>query len=57
MISVCRSRRNGASIEIIGTPAAHKKHVVLEGGHVAQDIRGMFREVLDWLDRYLGPVR
>ena len=26
-------------IEIIGTPAAHKKHVAfLEGGHVAQDI-------------------
>ena len=44
-------------IEIIGTPAAHKRHVVLEGGHVAQDIRGMFREVLAWLDKYLGPVR
>ena len=43
-------------IEIIGTPAAHKRHVVLEGGHVAQDIRGMFREVLAWLDKYLGPV-
>ena len=43
-------------VEILGTPAEHKKHVILPGGHVPQDIRGLFREVLDWLDKYLGPV-
>jgi formylglycine-generating enzyme required for sulfatase activity/dienelactone hydrolase/predicted Ser/Thr protein kinase len=43
--------------ELIGTPEPHKKHVALEGGHVPQDIRGLFREVLNWLDTYLGPVR
>ena len=42
--------------ELLGTPAGHKRHVALEGGHVPQDIRGLFREVLDWFDRYLGPV-
>jgi formylglycine-generating enzyme required for sulfatase activity/tRNA A-37 threonylcarbamoyl transferase component Bud32/dienelactone hydrolase len=42
--------------ELLGTPEPHKKHVVLEGGHVPQDIRGLFREVLNWLDLYLGPV-
>lgn len=44
-------------LEILGTPAPHKKSVVLEGGHVPQDIRGLFREVLSWLDQYLGPVK
>jgi dipeptidyl aminopeptidase/acylaminoacyl peptidase len=43
-------------VEILGTPAEHKKHVILPGGHVPQDIRGLFREVLDWLDKYLGAV-
>ncbi len=42
--------------DILGTPPDRKKHVALEGGHVPQDIRGLFREVLDWLDKYLGPV-
>jgi formylglycine-generating enzyme required for sulfatase activity/dienelactone hydrolase/predicted Ser/Thr protein kinase len=42
--------------ELLGTPPEHKKHVALEGGHVPQDIRGLFREVLDWYDKYLGPV-
>ncbi|MBA3949935.1 MAG: hypothetical protein H0X44_08335 [Acidobacteria bacterium] len=42
--------------ELLGTPPAHKKHVALPGGHVPQDIRGLFREVLDWYDKYLGRV-
>jgi dienelactone hydrolase len=43
--------------EAWGTPAAHKKHVVLEGGHYNDLPRAQFiREVSDWLDRYLGPV-
>jgi dipeptidyl aminopeptidase/acylaminoacyl peptidase len=44
-------------VEILGTPAEHKKHIVLEGGHVPQDIRGLFREVLAFLDHYFGPVK
>jgi hypothetical protein len=43
--------------ELLGTPEPHKKYVVLEGGHVPQDIRGLFREVLNWLDTYLGQVK
>jgi dienelactone hydrolase len=43
--------------ELLGTPPEHKRHVSLEGGHVPQDMRSVFREVLDWYDRYLGPVR
>ncbi|HVR28153.1 MAG TPA: protein kinase [Thermoanaerobaculia bacterium] len=41
---------------LLGTPAAHKRHVVFEGaGHVPPRIE-LIREILDWLDRFLGPV-
>ena len=42
----------------LGTPPEHKRHVVLNGGHyiVGQQRSQVAREVLDWLDRYLGPV-
>jgi dipeptidyl aminopeptidase/acylaminoacyl peptidase len=43
--------------ELLGTPPEHKRHVALEGGHAPADLRGMIREVLDWYDKYLGPVR
>jgi predicted esterase len=42
--------------KLLGTPAEHKKHVIYEGaGHVPPRIE-LVREILDWLDRYLGPV-
>ena len=40
----------------IGTPAADKKYVVFESGHVPPRI-AVTKESLAWLDRYLGPVR
>jgi formylglycine-generating enzyme required for sulfatase activity/dienelactone hydrolase len=44
--------------EFLGTPEAHKKHQVYPGGH---GLLGLFSkqirdDMLDWLDRYLGPV-
>lgn len=44
--------------EFLGTPEAHKKHKVYPGGH---GLLGLFsdqirNEVVEWLDRYLGPV-
>jgi hypothetical protein len=41
----------------LGTPANNKKHVIYEGGHGAFPRPDAVRECLDWLDRYLGPVR
>lgn len=41
--------------DLLGTPAAHKRHAVFEAGH-AVPIDDAAREVLPWLDRYLGPV-
>ena len=42
--------------QLLGAPEKEKRHVVFEAGHVVpRDL--MSREVLDWLDRYLGPVK
>ena len=44
-------------VELLGTPAEHKRHAVLDGGHVPMDMRGLFRETFDFLDKHFGPVR
>ena len=33
-----------------------KKHYVFEGGHVPPRQHEMIRVVLEWFDKYLGPV-
>jgi formylglycine-generating enzyme required for sulfatase activity/predicted Ser/Thr protein kinase/dienelactone hydrolase len=43
--------------QLFGTPPEHKKQVTLEGGHAPNDMRALFRETLDWFDKYLGPVK
>ena len=40
---------------LLGTPAPDKKHVQFDSGHMPP-IQDVMREVLDWLDRNLGPV-
>jgi pimeloyl-ACP methyl ester carboxylesterase len=40
--------------ELLGTPAADKKHVVAPGGHFVPT-PVIIGETLDWLDKYLGP--
>ena len=42
--------------DMLGTPAEHKRLVLLDGGHVPASTNEVIREVLDWLDLYLGPV-
>jgi formylglycine-generating enzyme required for sulfatase activity len=44
-------------LQLVGTPADRKKHVALDGGHIPSDWHAVIREVLDWYDRWLGPVR
>ena len=41
---------------LLGAPERDKRHVLFEGGHVPPRIQDLIKEVLDWLDRYLGPV-
>jgi formylglycine-generating enzyme required for sulfatase activity/dienelactone hydrolase/predicted Ser/Thr protein kinase len=42
--------------ELFGTPPQDKRLALLEGGHIPARLEDVIREVLDWLDRYLGPV-
>jgi hypothetical protein len=42
---------------ILGTAGNDKKHVKYDGGHGVFPRPDAVRECLDWLDRYLGPVR
>ena len=44
-----------ALFRLLGTPAADKRLVQSDGGHIPP-LQDIMREVLDWLDRYLGPV-
>ena len=38
------------------TPEMSKRLVLLDGGHVPNSVNDVIRELLDWLDRFLGPV-
>jgi predicted Ser/Thr protein kinase/dienelactone hydrolase len=39
----------------LGTPEKDKRHAVLDGGHIPP-YEQMVKEILDWLDKYQGPV-
>jgi eukaryotic-like serine/threonine-protein kinase len=41
--------------ELLGVPEPDKRHAILEGGHLPPRV-AIIKEVLAWLDRYLGPV-
>jgi formylglycine-generating enzyme required for sulfatase activity/cephalosporin-C deacetylase-like acetyl esterase/predicted Ser/Thr protein kinase len=40
----------------LGTPEKDKRHAVLDGGHIPQ-YEEVAKEILDWLDKYQGPVK
>jgi eukaryotic-like serine/threonine-protein kinase len=40
----------------LGASDDHKRHVILEGGHVPYDVNEVIREILNWLDLYQGPL-
>ena len=42
---------------LLGTPEKDKRHFIFEGGHVPLRIEPLIKEILDWLDKYLGQVR
>ncbi|HXV64351.1 MAG TPA: SUMF1/EgtB/PvdO family nonheme iron enzyme, partial [Vicinamibacteria bacterium] len=42
---------------LLGTAPDDKKHVIYEVGHAGLPPKEEIRETLDWLDKYLGPVR
>ncbi|HRV47891.1 MAG TPA: protein kinase [Sedimentisphaerales bacterium] len=44
---------------LLGSPATEKRHILFPGGHaVPREYRKQYhREIVEWLDRCLGPVR
>jgi DNA-binding winged helix-turn-helix (wHTH) protein/formylglycine-generating enzyme required for sulfatase activity/dienelactone hydrolase len=42
--------------ERLGTPAADKRHVLYDSGHLVPRPQ-LSKEAHDWFDRYLGPIR
>jgi formylglycine-generating enzyme required for sulfatase activity/pimeloyl-ACP methyl ester carboxylesterase len=44
-------------LELLGTPPEDKKLYVFDGAHAPTDWNATVREILAWLDRYLGPVQ
>jgi formylglycine-generating enzyme required for sulfatase activity/dienelactone hydrolase/predicted Ser/Thr protein kinase len=40
-----------------GAPEKDKRIVLYDAGHIPADLRDIIREILDWLDKYLGPVK
>jgi hypothetical protein len=42
--------------DLLGPPPERKRLARLDGGHIPRDRLAIVREVLDWLDRWLGPV-
>jgi DNA-binding winged helix-turn-helix (wHTH) protein/dienelactone hydrolase len=41
---------------LLGTPEKDKKHLLYDGGHSISGQLDVAKDMLDWLDRYLGPV-
>ena len=47
----------GSLLRLLGAPAADKKAVMFDTGHdVSEQRADLIREVLGWLDKYLGKV-
>jgi hypothetical protein len=42
-------------LESLGTPAAHKRHAILECGHFPP-WASVVAETLEWFDRHLGET-
>lgn len=40
---------------LLGPPPDQKRFALFEGGHIPR-LQDVIREILDWLDRFLGPV-
>jgi pimeloyl-ACP methyl ester carboxylesterase len=44
-------------IRLLGTAPKDKRHVILDCGHNMSNFQDVIKEVVPWLDRYLGPVQ
>ena len=43
--------------DLLGTPPEHKRHILYDAGHLRFPRAQCIKDVLEWLDRYQGPVK
>ena len=41
---------------LLGVAPEHKRQALFDGGHAPGQLPVVIREILDWFDKYLGPV-
>ena len=41
---------------LLRLPPDQMRHALFHGGHMPEQIHDVMREILDWFDRFLGPV-
>ena len=41
---------------LLRLPPDRKRHALFDGGHMPNHINDVIREILDWFDRFLGPI-
>ena len=41
---------------LLPMPAERKRHANYDGGHLPNQMNDVIREILDWFDKFLGPV-
>src|SRR5262249_52278630 len=44
-------------LRLLATPPQDKRHVIMDCGHSLSPWQDVVKEVVPWLDRYLGPVQ
>jgi hypothetical protein len=42
---------------LLPLPPDQKRHALFDGGHMPNSINDIIREILDWFDKFLGPVQ
>jgi dienelactone hydrolase len=47
----------GPYLDLFGTPRDHKRMVFYGSGHLPPLTNNVIKEMIDWLDKYLGAVR
>jgi eukaryotic-like serine/threonine-protein kinase len=41
---------------LLGPPADQKAHATFEGGHIPLRFHDVIRTILEWFDKFLGPI-
>jgi len=41
---------------LLGPPDDRKQHTTFAGGHIPMELHSVIRTILDWFEKYLGPV-